>query len=66
LAVDPSGPRTCGVTTYWLAHQQRGSHRVLERLGWPDVVFDFHDQDEIGPRMIARIARQTGLRPEDL
>jgi predicted RNA binding protein YcfA (HicA-like mRNA interferase family) len=30
------------------------------------VVFAFHDGDEIGPRMLARIARQTGLRPEDL
>ena len=43
-----------------------GSHRVLARPGWPDVVFAFHDGDEIGPRMLARIARVTGLRPEDL
>lgn len=26
-----------------------------------DFVFAFHDGDEIGPRMPARIARQTGL-----
>ena len=44
----------------------RGSHRVLARLNWPDVVFAFHDNDEIGPRMLARIAKRTGLRPEDL
>ena len=43
-----------------------GSHRVLAREGWPDVVFAFHDRNEIGPRMMARIARATGLRPEDL
>jgi predicted RNA binding protein YcfA (HicA-like mRNA interferase family) len=43
-----------------------GSHRILERQGWADVVFAFHDGDEIGPRMLARIARATGLRPEDL
>ena len=43
-----------------------GSHRVLERDGWADVVFAFHDGEEIGPRMLARIAKQTGLRPEDL
>jgi hypothetical protein len=36
------------------------------RAGWPDFVFTFHDQEEIGPRMLARIARHTGLRPEDL
>jgi len=39
---------------------------VLERSGWPDVVFAFHDPEEIGPRMLARIARATGLEPEDL
>jgi hypothetical protein len=39
---------------------------VLERDGWADYVFAFHDQAEIGPRMLARIARGTGLRPEDL
>jgi hypothetical protein len=26
----------------------------------------FQDDDEIGPRMLARIAKHTGLRPEDL
>lgn len=46
--------------------QVRGSHRVLERSGWPDVVFAFHDREEIGPRMLARLAKRTGLRPEDL
>jgi hypothetical protein len=40
--------------------------RILERADWPDVVFAFHDGDEIGPRMLARIARHTGLRPVDL
>jgi predicted RNA binding protein YcfA (HicA-like mRNA interferase family) len=43
-----------------------GSHRVLARDGWPDFVVAFHDGEEIGPRMLARIARRTGLRPEDL
>jgi hypothetical protein len=38
----------------------------LAREGWPDFVFAFHDQDEIGPRMLARIARHTGLQPNDL
>jgi predicted RNA binding protein YcfA (HicA-like mRNA interferase family) len=43
-----------------------GSHRTLSRPGWPDVVFAFHDGEEIGPRMLARIAKVTGLKPEDL
>jgi predicted RNA binding protein YcfA (HicA-like mRNA interferase family) len=44
----------------------RGSHRVVERAGWPDFVWAFHGREEIGPRMLARISRQTGLDPEDL
>ena len=50
----------------WTIKRQTGSHRMLSRPGWPDYVFAFHDGDKIGPRMLARIARHTGLRPEDL
>ena len=50
----------------WRVKRQSGSHKVLSRPGWPDAVFAFHDGDEIGPRMLARIAKHTGLRPEDL
>ena len=50
----------------WQVKRQTGSHRTLSREGWPDVVFAFHDREEIGPRMLARIAKRTGLRPEDL
>ncbi|MCZ7662551.1 MAG: type II toxin-antitoxin system HicA family toxin [Thermoleophilia bacterium] len=50
----------------WQVKRQTGSHRVLARPGWPDFVFAFHDGEEIGPRMLARIVKRTGLRPEDL
>jgi predicted RNA binding protein YcfA (HicA-like mRNA interferase family) len=50
----------------WRIARQRGSHRVLAKEGWPNFIFAFHDSEEIGPRMLARIARHTGLRPEDL
>jgi predicted RNA binding protein YcfA (HicA-like mRNA interferase family) len=43
-----------------------GSHRILQRTGWPDFVFAFHDREEIGPRMLARIAKHTGLTPSDV
>jgi predicted RNA binding protein YcfA (HicA-like mRNA interferase family) len=46
--------------------RQSGSPRTLSRPNWPDFVFAFHDDDEIGPGMLSRIARHTGLRPEDL
>ena len=34
--------------------------------GLADCVFAFHDIEAIGQRMLARIARHTGLRPEGL
>lgn len=50
----------------WNVKRQSGSHRILSREGWTDTVFAFHDGQEIGPRMLSRIAKKTGLRPEDL
>ncbi|MGH6802548.1 MAG: type II toxin-antitoxin system HicA family toxin [Methyloceanibacter sp.] len=50
----------------WMVKRQSGSHRTLSRPEWADFVFAFHDNEEIGPRMLARIAKRTGLRPEDL
>jgi predicted RNA binding protein YcfA (HicA-like mRNA interferase family) len=50
----------------WGIARQKGSHKVLKREGWQSYVFAFHDGDEIGPRMLARIAKHTGLKPEDL
>ncbi|MGC1310253.1 MAG: type II toxin-antitoxin system HicA family toxin [Phormidesmis sp.] len=50
----------------WVIKRQSGSHRILARDGWPDVVFAFHDGEEIGSRMLARIAKRTGLQPDDL
>lgn len=50
----------------WKLKRQTGSHRTLSREDWPDVVFAFHDGEEIGPRMLARIAKHTGITPDDL
>lgn len=52
--------------TGWQVKRQRGSHRLMIHPNYPDYEFAFDDQDEIGPKMLARIARRTGLRPEDL
>ncbi len=43
-----------------------GSHETLRRAGWPDFVWAFHDADELGPVILAKIAKKTGLKPEDL
>ncbi|MDY7050622.1 MAG: type II toxin-antitoxin system HicA family toxin, partial [Microcystis panniformis WG22] len=37
----------------WKIKRQTGSHKILERSGWNDVVFAFHDGDEIEPKMLA-------------
>lgn len=50
----------------WSVQRQRGSHRTLVRAEWAPYVFAFHDGEEIGPVMLARIARRTGLKPEHL
>ena len=50
----------------WQVKRQSGSHRTLQREGWPDFVFAFHEGEELGPRMLSRIAKHTGLAPEDL
>jgi predicted RNA binding protein YcfA (HicA-like mRNA interferase family) len=50
----------------WRVKRQTGSHKILERPNWPDVVFAFHDNEEIGPKMLTRVAKVTGLKPEDL
>ena len=50
----------------WSIKRQKGSHRILVKISWPDFTFAFHDKEEIGPRMLARIAKYTGLSPDDL
>jgi len=50
----------------WRVKRQRGSHRILGKSGYPDYTFAFHEREEIGPRMLARIAKHTDLTPDDL
>ena len=50
----------------WREKRRSGSHVTLARDGWPDYVWAFHDREEIGPRMLSRVAKHTGLTPEDL
>jgi len=45
----------------WRIKRQRGSHRILGKEGYPDFTFAFHDREEIGTRMFARIAKHTDL-----
>jgi predicted RNA binding protein YcfA (HicA-like mRNA interferase family) len=68
MARDQSATGACRLFRdgWSLKRQSGGSHRVFQRAGWPDYVFAFHEDTEIGPRMLARIAKHTGLQPGDL
>jgi predicted RNA binding protein YcfA (HicA-like mRNA interferase family) len=50
----------------WVVKRQSGSHRTLSHPDRPDFVFAFHDDEELGPRILARIAKHTSLTPGDL
>jgi len=51
----------------WSVKRERGgSHKTLSRQGWPDTTWALHDRVELGPVMLKKIAKQTGLTPGDL
>ena len=50
----------------WDVAWQKGSHRRMTRPGWKNYTFAFHDSDEVGPSLLAQIAKKTGLQPKDL
>ncbi len=53
--------------TGWTVKLQRAVPKGrLCHPGWPRYVWAFHDRGELGPRMLARIAKHTGLTPQDL
>ena len=51
----------------WTIDRQKGSHVVLYHPKREEVfVFAYHPSKELHPKLVAKIAKQTGLRPEDL
>ena len=51
----------------WRVKRERGgSHKTLAREGWPDYTWAFHERVEVGPTMMKKIAKQTGLTPDDV
>jgi predicted RNA binding protein YcfA (HicA-like mRNA interferase family) len=53
--------------TGWSVKARKGSSHI--QLTHPirgEFTWAFPDSEEIGPRMLSRIAKHTGLRPEDL
>ncbi|HEV2117827.1 MAG TPA: type II toxin-antitoxin system HicA family toxin [Terriglobales bacterium] len=49
----------------WQIVRQSGSHITLRHPDCGDYTWPFHDV-EIGPAMMAKIGKKTGLKPEDL
>jgi predicted RNA binding protein YcfA (HicA-like mRNA interferase family) len=45
---------------------QKGSHIKLQHPQRGTYMFGFHDNEELGPRILSKIAKHTGLTPEDL
>jgi predicted RNA binding protein YcfA (HicA-like mRNA interferase family) len=50
----------------WTIKRQKGSHRTMAKPGWPNYVFAYHDDAEIGPNALKLLGEKTGLQPEDL
>ena len=50
----------------WRHHHTAGSHKIMKRDGWPDYPFSFHDSEELGPVILAKISKKTVLQPSDL
>jgi predicted RNA binding protein YcfA (HicA-like mRNA interferase family) len=51
----------------WSIKAQKGSsHTQLTHPARGEFTWAFRDSEEIGPRMLSRIAKHTGLKPEDL
>jgi predicted RNA binding protein YcfA (HicA-like mRNA interferase family) len=52
----------------WIVVREKaGSHTQLRHPKFADsFTWAFHDSVEIGPAMLARIAKKTGLKPGDL
>jgi hypothetical protein len=67
LAIGQGAAGSCCAVADWLERQATNwfaQDTATSRLSC--YVFAFHDGDEIGPPMLSRIAKRTGLKPEDL
>ena len=51
----------------WKPIHQSGSHVKLRHSNYTySYIWAFHDGEELGPKILARIAKKTGLTPADL
>ena len=45
-----------------LKRQTGGSHKIFEKEGYQNYSFSFHENEDIGHRMLAKISKDTGLK----
>ena len=51
----------------WTVKTEKGSsHRQMHHPEWGEATWAFHDNEEIGPKMLARIAKTFHLTRSDL
>jgi predicted RNA binding protein YcfA (HicA-like mRNA interferase family) len=50
----------------WKIVSQKGSHVKLNHPQYGNYMFGFHDREEIGAVMLAKIGKKTGLTPDDI
>lgn len=50
----------------WVETRRSGSHRTLVHPNYAPMTFAFHDGTEVGPAMLAKIAKKSNLKPDDL
>jgi len=51
----------------WRIKRRSGtSHRILERAGWADILFAYHDRVTLGPTAMRVLAKKTGLKLGDV
>jgi len=50
----------------WRHDRTVGSHKIMKKDGWVDYPFSFHESEELGPAILAKISKKTGLQRQDL
>ena len=50
----------------WRHDRTIGSHKIMKKDGWADYPFSFHDSEELGPAILAKISKKTGLQASRL
>ena len=49
-----------------IKRHKSSSHIILEKSDYPNYVWAFNNNDELGSKMLSRISKHTGLKIDDL